>query len=83
MKVVSDSLNESCPDVVCSIDSLHLLADWSNILDNFVSFGLVKQIWNFSTVENIVHILQETLIDNLGISEQEYDLYAVGPSSDH
>lgn len=83
MKIISDSVNESCIDGFNRVYFLHFDNNWADTIYNFVLIFRSPQIGNFSSVQKIVNVFNKSLRDNLGVSYQEANRLPINTCNEH
>lgn len=74
MEPVSDSLDKSPINGLRVFWPLQCCIDCPGICNNLIFFFDCKDIWHLSTIQYVVDVFQEYLIDDLIVSKEESDV---------
>ena len=59
MQILSHSIDKKLRDIINSINDLLLLTDWSQPVINFIFVFSRHQVWNLTSVQQIIEILNK------------------------
>jgi hypothetical protein len=71
MEVISYSIYEGLVNDLYRVNFLHLYHNRPHSIDNLVSVFRLHEVRYFTSIQKIVNVFKEALIDNLGISHDE------------
>ena len=83
MEVFSHSFNEELFDDISRWLKFHVYNDWTHIRLNLVLIFLEHKIWHFTSVQDIIDILEESFLKYLTISHGESDFSSIDTSFKH